>query len=428
MPSELASFLRQMRLSRQVSQAEAARLAGVGRVTLNRWEAGVQQPREVEIEALFAAFGATPEERRQLSALYQTASIRLRARDSLMQVGARRGIGSLPQGGDLLRALRLRRNLSQSEAASCSGVAERTVRRWELSEVQPSPAQLEALCNALGARPEECLALTEGELTLNVSLGSASLEELQHRSYLLHTSPQSGQHVKELEFLLLENQIWHFAAHSAAGREVLAEVHGYHAHYLDYCGRFAESGRYAERTLDTISDVKSLTDGQSLSILAAARSAVYGGSRTTAERGIKMLNYWINAPQGADYSAWMLSDLAKYTAQLGGAESSLALAQRAIIVAGDAINPIELPLRELDKAQILVWIGKARCALSLLEQINTGLYFGSHVQFRLLEVEAHLQLQNTATAHNCLQDAMNLIEDMVLPSFLPQVQKLARRL
>ena len=429
MPSELGSFLRHLRLTRRLAQSQAALMAGIGRTTLNRWETGVQQPRVVEIEALLSTLQATQEERRRCATLHQTAAARAKARDIVARVGAQEGIGSLPQGGDLLRALRLRRDLSQGEIAQRVGVAERTVRRWEKSEIWPSSVQLAILCSELGAHAAEESALAAGHLPLGKGVKSDSLEALRQQGKELHAYREAGpqQSLKDLGFLTLESQVWPFAARSAGGREVLAQLYGYHASYLDSVRRFAESGIYAQRSLDLVSEA-SVWGIDSPSAIVLARSAIHRGACPNASRGIPVLRQWLDVPQEPAYHAWLISDLAKYIVQTRGSlEESLVLAQRAIAVAEDALNPIETPFRELDKAQILLWGGEARRALRFIEQENAEISSYLPVQARLLQVEAHLHLKNISTAHDHLQDALTLIEDMALPLFLPQAQNLALR-
>ncbi|MBV9471170.1 MAG: helix-turn-helix transcriptional regulator, partial [Abitibacteriaceae bacterium] len=73
---QLGVFLRQLRQSRGLSQAQAARAAGIGRVTLNRWEMGMQQPRALELEALLGALTATRQEHQQALGLLNTPQAR----------------------------------------------------------------------------------------------------------------------------------------------------------------------------------------------------------------------------------------------------------------------------------------------------------------------------------------------------------------
>lgn len=51
-----------------------------------------------------------------------------------------------------LRALRVNRNLTQSEAAQKIGVSRTTIRNWETSETFPTMQQLVTICSVYGCR------------------------------------------------------------------------------------------------------------------------------------------------------------------------------------------------------------------------------------------------------------------------------------
>src|SRR6266571_3077127 len=104
--------LRKLRRSRGQTLEQAAASAGIGRVTLNRWETGAQRPRPVEWRGLMKALDATPRQSSQLESLLDTAWAHGLARQVLVEAGERYDLGAIPHAGDLLRAMRLRQNLS----------------------------------------------------------------------------------------------------------------------------------------------------------------------------------------------------------------------------------------------------------------------------------------------------------------------------
>ncbi|RYG58656.1 transcriptional regulator, partial [bacterium] len=193
MQSSLGSFLRELRQLRSLSQTRAAKLAGIGRVTLNRWETGVQQPRLLDLESLLSALDTTQQERLKARSLLGTPFLSKQTPPALGEPGQSviervtvpNGIGPMPHRGELLRALRMRRGLSQEETAQKIGVTTRTVRRWESSEVWPAPAYISSLCYCLEARTEEMVALTTGNLLFLPDLENASLAELRTYGYQL---------------------------------------------------------------------------------------------------------------------------------------------------------------------------------------------------------------------------------------------------
>ena len=67
----MKDFLVRLRTSRDLSQADAARLAGVTRSAANAWEGGTSTPDPVVLVRLLDAVGATPEERAEARALME---------------------------------------------------------------------------------------------------------------------------------------------------------------------------------------------------------------------------------------------------------------------------------------------------------------------------------------------------------------------
>src|ERR687883_310150 len=64
-------FLRQLRQAQGLTLEQAAQKAGIGRVTLNRWETDAQKPRLKELEALLTALAASLAQRRKALALVE---------------------------------------------------------------------------------------------------------------------------------------------------------------------------------------------------------------------------------------------------------------------------------------------------------------------------------------------------------------------
>ena len=425
----LGFFLRRMRQSRDLSQAQAARVSGIGRVTLNRWETCAQQPRVLELESLLRALAANQSERRQALEMLGTPQARALLREGMVRAGEHRDIGPMPHGGDLLRALRTRQNWSQGEAAQRIGVAVRTLRRWEKSEVWPSPAQMQTLCYALRAHTEEMVALTSGPLSPTPESEAATLEEIEvcgERLYYVN-SPWCPAALKELHYLALGAQCWPLVVKSGKGQQVLAKIYSYHANYLCCARRFAESEVYANRALDLLSQQALLTHSQLMAAITVASATVHRGARSSPQRGIQMLQSWLGLVEWPEYEAWMLSDMAAYTALVGDVESGLRLVRRAREVASRSDNPHELYNRERDEARLLLQAGKPRQALALIQRERPQPFLDHPARFSLLEAEAYLDLQEPSLAHDRLQHAQRLIEAKALVHLQPQAQLLARR-
>ena len=105
-----------------------AQMAQITRATLNRWETGRHEPRLTELEAVLAALNATPGQKRQAIARINAPRARTQIQREIARVGEHTGIGAVPNGGDLLRTLRMRRGLTLDSAAGSLGVTTRTLR------------------------------------------------------------------------------------------------------------------------------------------------------------------------------------------------------------------------------------------------------------------------------------------------------------
>ncbi|MBV9470546.1 MAG: transcriptional regulator [Abitibacteriaceae bacterium] len=429
MPPLLGSFLGQLRQSRRLSQAQTARAAGLGRVTLSRWEMGVQQPRTLELESLLDTLTATPQERQQALVLLNTPQARAQLRDTLVREGEQKGIGPMPHGGDLLRAMRLRRGIEQEEIARRLGVTVRTVRRWEKLEVWPPLTQLHALCYALEATPEEMVALTTNDPLPLPDEEAVSLDELrlQGRRLNFYTNSWQAQALKELGLLTLETQAWSLASRSAVAQQILAEIYSHHARHLSNHKRFAESGVYAARALELWP--KEILPNQIMveASIVLAQAVAKRGKHLAPQRGLELLNHWQAEARGPEYEAWLLSEVAAYTLEAGNKEKGLYLAQRAKEIAAWSENPHELYNRELDQARLLLRAGQPRRALNLIQRHRPRPCWDQPARFTLLEVEAYLALEETASAHDRLQQAWQLIEREAMVHLQPQAQALALR-
>jgi len=148
----LGGALRALRESRGLGLAEAARRAGSGKSTLFQWESGLRTPRAAPLDRLLDALEAPERLRARLVAQADPRHARI--------VLAHRPSGAPVEIGQVLRAMRLRRGMTQAEAARASGVAQGTFARWEGGGYTPDAASLHTVGFALGASPEETAALS----------------------------------------------------------------------------------------------------------------------------------------------------------------------------------------------------------------------------------------------------------------------------
>lgn len=355
------SLLRDWRTARGLSLGALARRAGIGKSTLGDWETGRHQPRAVELGTV-------------LDALDVPAAQRAVA---LASIGGPRGLRHLraegalrpPCAGDLLYAMRCRRAWTLSRVAAAVGVRESTVSRWERAEAAPSPENLERLCTALGAGPEERAALDAGSLTLARCAVDASLDELQAELSALITlniRPDKDG-LNDLKYLALEGRLWPLALRDPAAREVLLHAYLSHAEFLLSRHRIQEGARVADRAWSLAgSEPLRVRQGRALNIWA--RVAVHRQRPSTPERGLALLRAGFEYVRTPEQRARVLAAAADFLALRDHLPGARRLAARALAGAEEAGADGCVPWFRLTFARILQRGGedeKAAAVLSL---------------------------------------------------------------
>ncbi len=250
METPLSTFLANLRIARGLSLTRLAQQADLSPSTLSRWEAGAYLPRLPELEALLRALGASPQQReRALLLLQAPRSLQQLRRDSA--TGVREEM-PLPSMGDLLRALRHRRGLSQEQVASRLGVRQSTLARWERSETRPPPDRLRELAVLLGAQPAEVEALSQNSLLLvaaqEVAGGRPGFDELvkQVNDLCAHRMNHPSDPLMILRYLALQSRLWPSARRSVTARYLYAVAATNYAWVLGMRGHHREAARQAE--------------------------------------------------------------------------------------------------------------------------------------------------------------------------------------
>ncbi|MBC8141257.1 MAG: helix-turn-helix transcriptional regulator [Armatimonadetes bacterium] len=147
-----ATPLRPLREAANMSLGKLALLSGVNKSTISRWEGGKTAPRRTELRAVCDALGI-PLVRRE--ALMQSLGV---LPEPLVSANA----VPMPVSGDLLRALRYRRGLTQSQAARRAGITSSVLSKWESGDDWPADDRMHALCFVLGATGRELVLLSRG--------------------------------------------------------------------------------------------------------------------------------------------------------------------------------------------------------------------------------------------------------------------------
>ena len=451
-PDALGPLLRGLRSERRLTQTEAARVAGLGRVTLARWESGAQRPRVFEMEMLLDGLRAGPAPRRAALVLLGTAG----AVAVVRAEGAQAGIGPAPAGGDLLRAMRARQGLDREDTAVRVGVKVWTLRRWELGDSWPDPDRLRLLCAALGAHPGEADALASGPLAaldtpavrpafaLSESVFTLSGMDLDERLTALHLRISlGGSPLTQLECLALEAAAWPRAIHSDAGRWQLSNARYQQAFHVSLRPGHREAARLGARALDAWPEryrpepfwffcgvltatahgaggtpADNARAGRRLDWLRARLAAVDEGKRRTSPKA----DAW-----GA-MAAWIAAMGADCLARAGDWEAALSLGTTSCRIAADEVDAFEERRQCHHQACLLLGAGRPVEALEMLEGIHfqdsrDTLFTRAEVALAL--AEAHLATHSPQTAQAWLDEGHRLIRRNDLSYLLAPAARLA---
>ena len=240
----IGATLKTQRQARGLSLGALALKAGVNKSTLSRWEAGKSIPYARELGQVMAALELSEAQRRTC-----WQSLDAPRWLEVVQTQAPRHASPL-SSGELLRALRLRAQRTQTEAARAVGVTRERVSQWENGESWPEGQRLHGLCYFLGATVEETLHLTtrawqqHGELpTTREGLDQAVL-------YLEFHEPSPH---RDLPYLALASRYHTLYRKGELEREEATAVWGHYAYFLTWRHqRFADAERIAAPVIDAL--------------------------------------------------------------------------------------------------------------------------------------------------------------------------------
>ncbi len=273
MTERIGTLLWEMRTAGGWSQGQVARAAGVSKAALSQWESGARSPRVPELEAALTALQADAAQRALVFAQMKAP----RALRHLRRPDDTDGLGAPPVSYDLLRAMRLRKGWTQERTAGAVGVTRSAVARWEQGERLPATAQIQALCYALGAREDELIALTTGDLTVSPeepTTWEAKEADLNARLRNVLSAPPG---LKDLDHLALRREAWNWAARNAAARPMLARLCAYHGIHYRSTRRWAEAEPLAKQALLLVPRQEDAPDVFLRSLLVEASAVVYSG-------------------------------------------------------------------------------------------------------------------------------------------------------
>jgi transcriptional regulator with XRE-family HTH domain len=319
----------------------------------------------------------------------------------------------VPVTGDLLRALRLRRNVSQADLARAAGTTQASIARFERGESFPCAQTLSRMAFFLGASEAETTALLRGRWGLQSDVcgvvpgADAPRLDWPTAARVVQESHNTGDGLEDLRFLSARALFLSrpFRDSEAGRHRALAYLASRYAMFLSDRGRLAEAEAAGSEALRFASGDASPSswDARVPALLAMAERAVYvendplidrrlhsvgfaatpatGARRKRLLQGVRLLesmrSRWLQ-PSGAPFpeveAAWVGAHLARYAAGLGDTAGAVFLAREAVAqIAADVPHYSgDRRLRQQLLARLLVRGGDAAEALSLLARLDAS--------------------------------------------------------
>ena len=358
---DFAAKFRLFRKQRNLSILGLCELSGISKTTLDNWQSGRTLPGAAELEILISVLNLSSPDQRLLR----------------RSIGLPRAIVLLPEGerppltGGLLRAMRLRRGLTQSDVARRLSVRQGTLAKWEKSDDWPDADKLGALCVVLQASHCEVEAILNGIfLPLSLPL-NATLDEFDQQVQKLHDriNQQPNDPLLDLAFLELECQLWLRADHPAT-QELLWKIWSFHNNYLSLHQRYDEMLPYTNQMLSIPFD-PSLRATFFLQNAVIYKALALRGTLTSGARRRKSAIAFLKANEGRigrhECQAWYWMVLVNFLTAEGNYDEA-----RHCLDRSNAIPHHEYPRgtigeSALNTAYCLTNLGNPREALALLD-------------------------------------------------------------
>lgn len=418
----LGNFIAEIRESRRLSPTALARAAGVARSSVYNWELGRSLPRVQELEAVLRTLDASATQTQNALMLLGAprAGRRLREMEDTPEI--------LPHGGDLLRAMRLRRNWTQVQAAEVLGVTQPTVARWERAEAWPGPEQLHQVCCRYGARPEEFAAVAQGALTLSreslgaggstdIDLLAARLAEIEHR---LKDPEYYG--LGDLFYLSLEAQAASLTRENADARILMARILLSHAAFVGWRCQPAEAGRLGEQALSFIP-----RRGEQWNDLRLSVDMYWTVWKYPMREHSVVLRPWLDRTLTARSMNWVMSQIIASFTEQGQMDNAMALEEEATALVLRSSSPELMLKRQNARAELLLNIGRASEAADLLT-ITEAMQPSARLRTKITLTEANLAAGNRSCAHDWLQEVHVDHNALRIAHYQPQIDELTAQL
>lgn len=363
MAEPIGELLREWRTKRGLSLGALAQQTALNKSTLSRWESGKVAPRLHEIERVLGAIDVSSEQRKQvLSALESPRAVQTLAKEG----------DSPPVAGDLLRAMRLRRGMTQAQAAERAGVAQSMVARWERSDDRPTDEHLHSLCWALGAHPDELAALLCGRFLspspLKAPFDNDALNARLAAAALLKRSPSSAP-LADLAYLSIEAELWSLALQDSHAADALTGLYSGNAVRLYNRNRRSEATFYTRRALK-----RGRGDWAKQEIWVHALMArimlLSEGNHAQAREAVRLAASAAPHINDSAYRAWLYGEAGAAFLALGDFDRAYAMGVQGVQEGEAAGEPMDVHHRRVDYAKILIAAGNVR----LLERLVAAHY------------------------------------------------------
>lgn len=312
----LARSLRDLRERRGLSLSETARRAGTTKGSLQHWEHGRNVPSGAALDRLIKALEAGPRLRARLLALADPRHAQIAL--------AGTPLGAPVDVGMVLRAMRNRRGMTQTELARVAGVTQGTIAKWESGASAPSAEAIHALGFALGAMVEETLALASAR---DVGAGEVPWDIDEARLTIRLKYLPAPLVLQDVVSLGWEAEMWRRASRDARWEPLLARVLAYRTNQFVLDGRFDEIPALSRRVLRLATG----PDGWPEVVPAVGSLAFLAERRgEDATTSIAMAEAWAARLPDSEMRAWMLRTQGSGLIQTGRREAGLDLVRRSI--------------------------------------------------------------------------------------------------
>jgi transcriptional regulator with XRE-family HTH domain len=412
MANEFGNFLQALRQQRRLSTSQLAQKAGIRRATLSEWQSGKRRPRLPELEAVLKGLGSSEAQERQARELLSAPGALLHRRqegkDSDPEIFAL--AGNAPHGGDLLRALRLRKGWTQAEIAARLRVTQATVARWEAAECWPSDEDLHRLCFLTDAHEQELIALTTGRFHLSDGRTLSCADDVgrELKAIVAVAGSAIDYPLTELRFLTLATQAWQLVRDGKARLDVVAQVHAEYANHLYMQHRLAEAGARAAQALDIYHSLRVQDKYTERATIRSAQVLSYRVRNNGLGEAIGILEDLLKGTLEQENAEWARSNLGLLKAREGHAEQAVALGRKTVQIAQQVAH-FDPRYRPADLARILLLVRRPEEAQDVLRHADIGT-FPFHPYASLLQAEIHFTLGKHEAALELLGNIQDGLE------------------